>query len=68
MTTSDGYILEMHRIKHGRDQNNVPDNNKPVVFVMHGLLCSSADWVLMGPGSGLGKFNLPISTGKACQK
>ncbi|XP_075979114.1 lipase 3-like [Anticarsia gemmatalis] len=53
VTTSDGYILEMHRIPHGRDQNNVPDAKKPVVFLMHGLLCSSAIWVLAGPGSGL---------------
>ncbi|XP_022830192.1 lipase 3-like [Spodoptera litura] len=52
--TEDGYILEMHRIPHGRDANNVPNQKKPVVFVMHGLLCSSADFVLMGPGSGLG--------------
>ncbi|CAH1638712.1 unnamed protein product [Spodoptera littoralis] len=52
--TEDGYILEMHRIPHGRDANNVPNQKKPAVFVMHGLLCSSADFVLMGPGSGLG--------------
>ncbi|XP_063892998.1 lipase 1-like [Helicoverpa armigera] len=54
VTTEDGYILEMHRIPHGRDANNDPNQRRPVVFVMHGLLCSSADFVLMGPGSGLG--------------
>lgn len=53
MTTEDGYILEMHRIPHGRDTHNTP-GEKPVIFLMHGLLSSSADWVLMGPGSGLG--------------
>ncbi|XP_075978831.1 lipase 1-like [Anticarsia gemmatalis] len=53
VTTQDGYILQMHRIPHGRDKNNVPNRNKPVVFVMHGLLCSSSGFVLMGPGSGL---------------
>ncbi|XP_013172127.1 PREDICTED: lipase 3-like [Papilio xuthus] len=52
--TSDGYILQMFRIPHGRDQNNVPGVKKPVVFLMHGLLASSADWVLMGPGSAFG--------------
>uniref|UniRef100_A0A1E1WJ86 Partial AB-hydrolase lipase domain-containing protein n=1 Tax=Pectinophora gossypiella TaxID=13191 RepID=A0A1E1WJ86_PECGO len=54
VVTEDGYILEMHRIPHGRDQNNQPDPNKPVVIVMHGLLCSSADFVIMGPGTALG--------------
>ncbi|KAJ8713466.1 hypothetical protein PYW07_013836 [Mythimna separata] len=53
VTTSDGYILEMHRIPYGRDANNVPNLKRPVIFVMHGVLCSSADFVLMGPGSGL---------------
>ncbi|CAK1556245.1 unnamed protein product [Leptosia nina] len=51
--TLDGYILELHRIPHGRFNNNQA-GNKPVVFVMHGVVCSSADWVLTGPGVGLG--------------
>ncbi|KAL0822552.1 hypothetical protein ABMA28_004596 [Loxostege sticticalis] len=49
VTTPDGYILEMHRIPHGRDRNNVP-GPRPAVFLMHGLLSSSADWVVTGPG------------------
>ncbi|XP_013200008.1 lipase 3 [Amyelois transitella] len=53
LTTSDGYILEVHRIPHGRDENNTPDSNKPVVLLMHGLWSSSADYVLLGPGNGL---------------
>lgn len=52
VTTSDGYILEMHRIPHGRDRNNVP-GPRPIIFLMHGLLSSSADWVLKGPGCAL---------------
>ncbi|KAJ8727886.1 hypothetical protein PYW08_016271 [Mythimna loreyi] len=51
--TSDGYILEAHRIPHGRDQNNDPSVKRPVVFVMHGLLSSSADFLVLGPGSAL---------------
>ncbi|XP_063363512.1 lipase 3-like [Cydia amplana] len=54
LTTSDGYILNMHRIPHGRDQNTDPNVSRPVVFLMHGLLSSSADWVLMGPGTAFG--------------
>lgn len=41
----------MHRIPCGK--KNCNGKNKPVVFLMHGLLASSADWVLMGPHQGL---------------
>ncbi|XP_062540112.1 lipase 3-like [Armigeres subalbatus] len=44
-TTEDGYMLELHRIPSSP--------GSPVVFLMHGLLCSSADWILIGPGNGL---------------
>lgn len=53
VTTEDGYILEMHRIPHGIDDTNV-DPNRPVVLLMHGLLCSSADWIMTGTDKGLG--------------
>ncbi|RVE45944.1 hypothetical protein evm_009417 [Chilo suppressalis] len=53
--TSDGYILTMHRIPHGRDANNAP-GVRPVVFLMHGLLSSSADFLVLGPGSALGYY------------
>ncbi|XP_013190840.2 lipase 3 [Amyelois transitella] len=53
VTTMDGYILQMHRIPHGRDNHNTP-GDRPVVFLMHGLLSSSADYVLLGPGCALG--------------
>ncbi|KAG6444048.1 lipase 3 [Manduca sexta] len=49
--TEDGYILEMHRVPHGaHDDRNEP---RPVVFLQHGLLSSSAEWILMKPGKGL---------------
>ncbi|KAJ3658407.1 hypothetical protein Zmor_010145 [Zophobas morio] len=50
VTTSDGYILRLHRIPHGRTSHN---KNK-VAFLMHGLLCSSADWIITGTTHGLG--------------
>lgn len=46
VTTMDNYILELHRI--GRP-------NATAVLLAHGLLDSSATWVLMGPQKGLGK-------------
>lgn len=47
VVTEDGYILEMHR---------VPNPGRPAVLVMHGMLSSSADFVLMGPTIGLAYF------------
>ncbi|XP_026333012.1 lipase 3-like [Hyposmocoma kahamanoa] len=51
--TSDGYILTIHRIPHGRDRNNEP-GPRPVVLLMHGMLSSSADYLVLGPGNSLG--------------
>ncbi|KAK7871603.1 hypothetical protein R5R35_001795 [Gryllus longicercus] len=47
--TEDGYILTLHRIPHGRSSNATGEP----VFVQHGLLSSSADWVLTGPDHAL---------------
>ncbi|XP_075991979.1 lipase 3-like isoform X2 [Anticarsia gemmatalis] len=41
----------MHRVPHGR--NNSEAEPRGVVFLLHGLLSSSAEWVLMTPGKGL---------------
>lgn len=51
MQTSDGYLLTMHRIPYSK--NTGDDGRRPVMFLMHGLLCSSSDWVLSGPTNGL---------------
>lgn len=50
---SDGYYLEMHRLP-GKKSWPLPKKRQPV-FLMHGILDSSASWLLMGPGKGLGK-------------
>ena len=45
VTTDDGYLLRVHRIpggKLGEDDDRAP---RPPVFLQHGLLSSSADWV-----------------------
>lgn len=46
--TEDGYILETHRI--------AAPGKQPVIL-MHGLLDSSATWVMLGPDKGLGVFS-----------
>lgn len=52
LTTTDGYILEMHRITSS-PRAAVSDEPKLPVFLMHGLLDASSTWVLMGPYNGL---------------
>ena len=42
--TLDGYQLEMHRIPYS--DSSPPYAGKPAVYLQHGLLCSSADWVM----------------------
>ncbi|XP_049876863.1 lipase 3-like [Pectinophora gossypiella] len=47
--TDDGYFLTLFRIQP-KEQTLV---QRPVVFLMHGLLGSADDWLLMGPGKSL---------------
>ncbi|KAL4715160.1 hypothetical protein ACJJTC_012207 [Scirpophaga incertulas] len=49
--TTDMYVLELHRIPPTRDLGF--QGPRPVALLMHGLLSSSAEWVLMGPDKGL---------------
>lgn len=44
-TTSDGYILTMFRIPHGKHEKKDKQNSKPVCLLQHGLLDSSYTWV-----------------------
>lgn len=55
MTTDDGYILEMHRIPSSPKLSH-DNSTKTPVLVMHGLMESSAGWVIMGPEKGLGEY------------
>lgn len=45
--TTDGYILGLHRIPNGRNSTSTQQQNagKDIVFLQHGLLCSSSNWV-----------------------
>ena len=50
VVTKDGYNLTIHRIPHGRNNSAT----KGVVFIQHGLLCSSADFLLNLPSQSIG--------------
>lgn len=49
ITTEDGYILTVHRIPNIRSEVS----SRKTVLLHHGLLGSSAEWVIPGPGKGL---------------
>lgn len=55
VTTEDGYVLELHRIVGG--SKSPARMGKKVAFLQHGLLDSSATWVLTRPNHALGKRN-----------
>nr|BAN20577.1 lipase 1 precursor [Riptortus pedestris] len=48
--TEDGYLLTAYRIPYGKDKAS---NGKSVI-VQHGILCSSAAWVISRPDQALG--------------
>nr|XP_018906015.1 PREDICTED: uncharacterized protein LOC109036313 [Bemisia tabaci] len=45
--TEDGYLLEVHRIPHGKTRFRDPE--KPPILLQHGLLGSSSDFIINGP-------------------
>ncbi|KAJ8985387.1 hypothetical protein NQ317_007544 [Molorchus minor] len=50
VVTPDDYILNMHRIPKGRNG----ESNGKVVYLQHGILASSSDWIIAGSGMSLG--------------
>lgn len=54
VTTEDGYNLKIHRIPDSPLSNN--KQPKIVMLLVHGILCSSDCWVLLGAKKDLGKL------------
>lgn len=50
----------MFRIPYGK-KSNFTDNRPPVIIV-HGILCSSTDWVITGANNSLGNIFISYST------
>ncbi|XP_032527248.1 lipase 3-like [Danaus plexippus] len=55
VTSQDGYLLTLHRLKSPAflNENTVSSLNNSTVLLHHGLLGSSADWILLGPEKSL---------------
>lgn len=56
MTTSDGYILRLDRIRSKSDES------KPPIFLMHGLFESSTQWIILGANLSLGNIFVLLPT------
>lgn len=50
--TSDGYMLALHRIPHSPKQ--AAGGSRKAVLLVHGLLMTAADYVVLGPEQALG--------------
>lgn len=51
LETEDGYLITVHRIPGGKLSK---DAHKTPILLMHGLMSSSVDWIINGPGKALG--------------
>lgn len=56
VVTQDCYMLEMHRIPFGKHSPPMPGVHRPAVYLQHGLLGSSAVWVMGTPENSLGNL------------
>lgn len=53
VTTEDGYILGMQRIPGGKMNKDNEGQRRPSVLILHGMMSTSADWVMAKPSDAL---------------
>jgi hypothetical protein len=56
VTTNDAYQIKIHRIPHGKSLSNDFNSTRPIVLLQHGLMDSSATYVINFPDQSLGFF------------
>uniref|UniRef100_A0A1I8ALA3 Abhydro_lipase domain-containing protein n=1 Tax=Steinernema glaseri TaxID=37863 RepID=A0A1I8ALA3_9BILA len=54
VSTEDGYVIELHHIPYGKSGPPARNETRPVVFLQHGLDCSSSNWVVNLPEQSAG--------------
>lgn len=54
----DGFLLTLHRIPHSKNSSYDDKTARQPVFLQHGLLGSSADWILAGNKSLGNHYNI----------
>lgn len=52
VATDDGYIITLHRVFNSSSESQ---EQKPVALCVHGLVGSSADWLITGQNVSMGK-------------
>jgi len=55
ITTADGYILQAHRIPYGK-KCGIDEGRVGVIWLQHGLISDSSNWVINGVDKALGEF------------
>lgn len=55
--TQDGYLLQCHRIPHGKYRNSSITNKPYPMLLVHGNPLSSESWIHDGPNQSLGQYD-----------